>query len=288
MASWPESLVIELAARRCILFLGAGVSANATRADGSATHPPDWSSFLSILHAASRKGRREDLDVAAQMIANRQYLDAAEILRACGLYEADYNRLIGHTFERYRSTEVHGLLETLDQRIVVTTNFDTIYEDHCRQGDASHGYAVINYYDDGLVTRMRSPKHLILKVHGSVETPERTVLSKSDYFKAKAHYGGFFKTLEGLFLTHTLLFLGYSVNDPDIQLLLENGTITAPSSTPHYALMAQGLHPAVQSAFKRTYNVEIIEFDPSNNYEEFLSSLRELSLSVESLRDPQP
>ncbi len=288
MVNWPESLVIELAARRCVLFLGAGASASATRFDSSTAHPPSWPSFLRILYDRSNRASAADLQVALDLLENKQYLESAEILRSTGLYAADYNRLIGTTFERYRPTEVHRVIEVLDQKIVVTTNFDTLYEDHCRQGDASHGYSVIHYYDDGLVARMRSPKRLILKVHGSVTVPEKTVLSKSDYFKARASYSGFYKTLESLFLTHTLLFIGYSVTDPDIQLLLENTTITAPSDHPHYALMAQGLHPALRNAFKRTYNIEILEFDPANNYEQFLISLQDLADNVQEMRDVQP
>lgn len=288
MVNWPESLVIELAARRCILFIGAGASASAARPDDIVTHPPNWLQFLRILREGWNRGNSDDSAVADELLANRQYLDAAEILRSTGLYPADYNRIIGRTFERYRPTEVHRLLEALDQKIVVTTNFDTLYEDHCRQGDAGSGYSVIQYYDEGLVARMRSPKHVILKVHGCVSVPEKTVLSKSDYFKARANYAGYYKTLESLFLTHTLLFIGYSVTDPDIQLLLENTTITAPSDHPHYALMAHGLHPAIRNAFKRTFNIEILEFDPANNYEQFSMSLQDLANKVVEMREIQP
>jgi hypothetical protein len=170
----------------------------------------------------------------------------------------------------------------------VTTNFDTLYEDHCRQGDATHGYVVLNYYDHGLINRMRSPTRIIIKAHGCATAPEATILSKSDFFKARATYTAFFKALESLFLTHTLVFLGYSVSDPDIQLILENSTITASSDHPHYALMRRGLHPAIQAAFRRTYNIEILEFDPANDYAEFLACLQDLAVRVDENRGTQP
>jgi hypothetical protein len=91
-----------------------------------------------------------------------------------------------------------------------------------------------------------------------------------------------------LFLTHTLLFLGYSVGDPDIQLLLENSTITASSEHPHYALMPLGLHAAIRSAFRRTYNIEILEFDPTNNFAEFIASLHDLVARVNETRGTLP
>jgi hypothetical protein len=285
MVNWPESLVIELAARRCIVFLGAGASASATRPNGAAGHPPNWLRFLEILRDGTNKGEAGDLVKAVELLDSKQYLDCAEILRSTCLHPADYNRLIGETLERYRPTEVHKMIELLDQKIVVTTNFDTLYEDHCRQGDARHGYSVINYYDDGLIARMRSPKRLILKGHGSVTVPEKTILSKSDFFKARAGYPNFFKTLESLFLTHTLLFIGYSVTDPDIQLLLENASIAAASDHPHYALMAQGLHSAIKAAFFRTFNLQILEYDPRDQHQEFLVSLQDLAARVNEMRD---
>jgi hypothetical protein len=44
MIIWPKSLVREIAARRCVFFLGAGVSASATDKDGN--RPRTWAEFL--------------------------------------------------------------------------------------------------------------------------------------------------------------------------------------------------------------------------------------------------
>lgn len=41
---WPDDLILELARKRCVLFLGSGISANATDKDGK--HPPTWRKFL--------------------------------------------------------------------------------------------------------------------------------------------------------------------------------------------------------------------------------------------------
>ncbi len=42
---WPETLVTELAERRGLIFMGAGVSIGSVSADGT-KHPPSWFSFL--------------------------------------------------------------------------------------------------------------------------------------------------------------------------------------------------------------------------------------------------
>ncbi len=288
MINWPETLVEELAARRGIVFLGAGASASSTRLGAPDQHPPTWGGLLELLYQHINRGEEPDREAVRELLDSDKYLEAAEILRKVCIYKPDYERLVGMTFERFRPTEVHKAIERLDQKVVITTNFDTLYEDHCRQGDAAHGYAVLNYYDHGLINRLRSPKRVIVKVHGCVTAPELTVLTKSDFFEARSEYSNFFRTLESLFLTQTLLFIGYSISDPDIQLLLENSTIAAKSEHPHYAVMRQGQHSAIRGAFLRTYSIEILEFDPANNYEEFLLSLQDLADKVEEARGTQP
>lgn len=61
---------------------------------------------------------------------------------------------------------------------------------------------------------------------------QKIVLTKSVYFKEKQVFSNFYKVLDSLFLTNTLFFVGCNLSDPDIQLILENVTISAkrPSS----------------------------------------------------------
>ena len=114
MVNWPESLIIELASRRCIIFLGAGASAGATRSpDGE--HPPSWHVFLEKLLAGSNRGTQEYLSIAKELHIQKRYLECAEILRSTCLHPADYNRLIGSIFERYKPTVVQKAVETIDQ-----------------------------------------------------------------------------------------------------------------------------------------------------------------------------
>jgi hypothetical protein len=52
---WDKSFVEELAARRCIIFMGAGASAGCKSLDG-AKSPPDWEKLLKLLLAALPDG----------------------------------------------------------------------------------------------------------------------------------------------------------------------------------------------------------------------------------------
>lgn len=286
MIDWPQSLIEELSARRAIVFLGAGASANATRTvDGAVQRPPSWEGYLNQLYARLNRGSDDDRAHGKLLLDQKRFLDAAEVFRPC-IQDADYSRFVNDSFKDYKSSDFHAHVNLLDPKILVTTNYDHVYENLCLKDGAS-GYVVLKYYDEGLVARLRSPSRLILKVHGCMDTPERTVLTKSEYFAARQKFPSFFNTLESLFLTHTLVFIGYGLSDPDIQLLLENSSITAASAHPHYAVMPRGTHQSLRAAFRNTYNVEVLEYDSSDNHAELTQSLEALAAAVLEYRETQ-
>jgi hypothetical protein len=268
-----------------VIFLGAGSSGGATRTiNGIAESPPNWKKLLLSLHQSTNRGTQEDKDLGRKLIDEASYLNAAEVLRTC-IQDGDFNHFIFNQFREYKHSEIHEHINAIDQKVVVTTNYDCIYENYCRQGEGLYGYQVLKHHDEGLVTRLRSPIRLIIKAHGCMTSAENAILTRSDYFSARQKYSSFFQTLESIFLTNTLLFIGYSLTDPDIQLLLENSTITAKSAHPHYAVMPTGTHSTLKAAYRRAYNVEILEYSDQNNHEELTESLAALSASVAELRE---
>ncbi|ELQ6142579.1 hypothetical protein FZI32_21375 [Cronobacter sakazakii] len=289
MINWPDSLIDELAARRCVIFIGSGASASASKKGPNdvTLHPPTWDKLLESLIEKCPDDQEGSKAKAIELLEAQKYLDCAELVRHHCMQPADYNKNIESIFSGYNPTEIHKAVLNLDQKVVVTTNFDRIYEHLCLRGEARDGYIVLNYYDDGLIARMRSPKRIIIKAHGCAGTPERTILTKSDFFKARSDYPGFFSSLESIFLTHTILFIGYSVNDPEIQLILENNIITYPSDNPHYATTSKGMHRTMIAAFKKTNNIAMLEYDPQDNHIELVDSLNELCGEVEERRQLQ-
>lgn len=229
--NWPDALATELAARRVIIFLGSGASAGSLSQDDT-KRPPDWNAFLKNMIALLPKD--DNKAIIEDLMKKEKYLEAAEIIHY-DMPKADFSAFLRKELDipRYKPSKIHEAVLELDPKIVVTTNYDTIYDNYCIQGQASEGYHVIKYYNDNLITDLRSPVRLIIKAHGCVTDSARIILSKSQYFNAKKNFPNFYKTLDSLFLTNTILFLGYSLNDPDIQLVLENVNITAPSPHPH-------------------------------------------------------
>ncbi len=258
MFDWPDPLVAEIAQRRCIPFIGAGFSHFSLGNAG--VRPPLWKDFLEHLKQKMHTGAQKTF--VDQLIAKERYLDAAELIRS-DMMDAEYNSFLQEEFRNpdFRPAKVHELLRDLDLDIVVTTNYDTIYEDCCRAGAAASLYNTLRYHDGGLMDDIRSTRRVIIKAHGCVLAQQQTVLTRSNYFNARRLFPSFFQILDSLFTTNTLLFFGYGLGDPDIQLILENVALKAPTACPHYVVTEAGAHPALKAAMARSYNLHFLEHD---------------------------
>lgn len=283
--NWPPALIKELAARRCIIFLGSGASAASMSQDGL-TKPPTWSLYLDGLIGIMNSN--SDEPVIRDLIHKEKYLDAAEIIIS-NISLANYTAYIREKLQlpRFQPSAIHEAVFKIDPKIVITTNYDDIYDNYCKLGTSSNGYNVCKHSETHLVSDLRSPYRSIVKAHGCISNPLETILSRSQYFEARYKYLNFYKVLDSLFITNTILFIGYSLNDPDIQLLLENSNISAIGSHPHYACMSNDMHPTIKASLKKTYNIELIEF-PAGNYGELSNGLTELANEVESYRLTNP
>jgi hypothetical protein len=282
---WPKALITELASRRCIIFLGSGASASSLSLDGL-KKPPTWNAFLSSL--ISLMNNQNDNEIIQDYLAKEKYLEAAEIILK-NISPANLTTFIRDELRnpRFQPSSIHEAVLEIDPKIVITTNYDEIYDTYCRTGSAYEGYNVSKYYDSHIISDLRSPVRLIIKAHGCVTDVSKIVLTKSQYFKARQEFSNFYKVLDSLFLTHTILFIGYSLTDPDIQLVLENVNISAPCNHPHYFVTGNNINDAIKEASNKAYNIEFIDY-PANDYAELNSGISELLRSVKDVRETNP
>ncbi len=261
---WPDTLITELAERRCIIFMGAGVSMGSISSDGKSS-PPAWEKFL--LNALPLVTGDTDRKFAKNLISSGNFLDAAEVITECSDH-AEFGEYIRKTLThpRFAPSDMHKVILDIDPKILITTNYDQIYDNYSNSGLAVGGYNIAKYYDRFVVENIRSRVRLVIKAHGCVSDATKIVLSRSSYYRARQEYPGFYQVLDALFLTHTLLFVGCSLSDPDIKLVLENANISAPSVHPHYALIEKTAHRSIKAAIKTTYNIELIEYPRGDHW----------------------
>jgi SIR2-like protein len=279
MIDWPQSLVREIARRRCVFFLGAGVSASAS--DGVGGRPNNWREFL---EAACELVRRDEPKNSIQkLIAAGRYLLALQAI-SDESDRGDYHTFLETNFnnQRFQPGALHEIILQLDSRIVITTNFDKIYERYCL-GTSQDGYKIIPYNSDDIGDALRSDTRLIIKAHGTIDEISKMVFTKSEYHAAKRDYPQFYNILRAIFLTHTCVFVGCSLDDPDVLLVLEEVRITASTQRPHYAtvLAGQNDHYALKD-WQMAYNIKALEYQP--NHAGLIDDLRTLAEQVDALR----
>jgi hypothetical protein len=142
MINWDKNLVSDLARRKCILFLGAGVSMNSTGNNG--VTPPSWKGFLESCLPELTKGSSAQIK---KLINNEDYLTACELIKS-KLAKGKFDNIAKTAFltPQYVKAEIHESLFKLDCRIVVTPNFDKIYETFAIR--ETEGTVIVrNYYD---------------------------------------------------------------------------------------------------------------------------------------------
>ena len=281
MINWPDSLIRDIALRKCVLVLGAGVSMNSTNAAGE--RPKTWLTFLSET--------AETIVSSQDKAAIKKLISANDLLTACELIKRlkgrqDFVDLLIREFStpRFRPSKIHEIIFKLDSRIVLTPNFDNIYDRYALQ--ESIGTTIIKkHYEPDVAESIRLNKRIIIKNHGSIESPNDIIFTRKEYAEARIKHQNFYSILDSLFITNTFLFLGCGTNDPDIRILLEENKFRFQYSREHYFTLATKSNPkGVNEILEDTMNIKIIEYDKKDNHKELIDSLDDLRAKVETKR----
>lgn len=278
MINWPNDLISDIARRKSVLVIGAGVSKNSTNQAG--LRPKDWKEFL-VNASESLVGKAE----INRQIKSGDFLTACELIKK-ELGRDNFNTLIKDEFlnPRFTPADIHQHIYNLDSRIVITPNFDKIYDTYANT--TSQGSIIIKKFtDEDIVDCIRRPEPLIIKIHGTVDNTDNLIFTRKDYSEARTKYRNFYSIIEALSLTHTFIFIGCGTNDPDIRLLLEDFTFKFPLSKKHHIIMPKkALNIKVKEIVKETMSLNILEYDSSNYHKLLTDSLEELVSLVESKR----
>lgn len=272
---WPENLIEEIANRRCVIFLGSGISATAK--DDRGQGPRTWGAFLEGAISLTR-GDNTFID---KMLSQENYTMALQVIHD-NCDKGQYARYLRSEYNKpnLNASNVHKYIKEIDSKIVVTTNFDKIYENICNY----HGYSVCSYKEsEKIISNIKTSDNLIIKAHGTIDDPDNIIFTKRQYYNARMNHSEFYNVLKALFLTNTVVFLGYSLNDPDINLILEDVANSGSPSTPHYIVIKEGVDDNIKKHWEESYNIYCLEYGPS--YDNLDENIEELKDSVLQFRE---
>jgi len=205
MAACPDELVEAVRTRRAILFVGAGVSMSVGL--------PSWQTLID--HMIAELGldpEREAAAVSYQTLAEYYLLKQGSI----GPLRSWMDREWKVSEDRVRESPVHRLIVALDFPLIYTTNYDRNLETAFEL--AKKPFAKIANARD--VARAADGVPQIVHFHGDFEDDESLVLTETDYFSRLSFDSPLDVKFRADALGRTVLFVGYSMQDLNIRLLL--------------------------------------------------------------------
>lgn len=203
----PPVLVEQHLQGRLVLFVGAGTSIGSGLPSGKGLAFQLQTELFKNQHLNTKPSPDDPLQL--EIVAQRYQL-------AFGRQKLNEVLLQEFQKEGLKPNAAHKLAVGLFRRIA-TTNFDTLLEEALRED----GKAPIVVVRDAQIPTTSLPgRTVIYKLHGDIATPERIVITHRDYQKVPLTEG-METELKSLLLKNSILFVGYSLSDPDFSRVIE-------------------------------------------------------------------
>lgn len=220
--NWIESIKEVKKAQdndRLVIFVGAGVSANSKL--------PNWSQLIADI--ADKIGYKGICDKCERICetpsecskrnySSDEYLKIPELLFQDDLSDehADYYAFIKERLVcDAKSNEIDAEILNILPHHIITTNYDNLLE--TANSINARLYTVVSE-DRDLLSSANS--RYILKMHGDLKKEETIVLKESDYIDYEHTHILISTFIKSLLINHTFLFVGYSLNDYNLKLII--------------------------------------------------------------------
>ncbi|AMB47605.1 SIR2 family protein [Methylobacterium sp. AMS5] len=221
-----EALIAKMQRVRPLALIGAGASI------GSGY--PTWSQLL-------QQFQKELRDQSSRAVAPKVAGVVQDLQDPAWQAEEYHNALGGPTFYAFLSrtfaqrppAEPHHLIARIGFRHVLTTNFETCAEDAFRQAYPHHKVKRVLWSRDDEVQDFFADLAegvsdiSIVYLHGHESDPASIVLRESDYSRTYLREENR-RRLIALFMTQPIVFVGFSMNDPDLGQIMREVLFSLP------------------------------------------------------------
>ena len=267
---WIESIkYIKEAQRnnRLVIFVGAGVSKN--------SGIPMWGELIRVIADEIKYNHcifcKEEANIRCKERYNftqDEYLKIPEYFyRLCiqndeQTGDKTYYDFIKNTLHTdAKSNCIDDIIFQLLPHHIITTNYDTLLEDSTDVN--ARLYTTIKEDGDLLSS---SNDHYIIKMHGDFSNPANLVLKESDYINYEQTHVLISTYIRSLLIDHTFLFVGYSLNDYNLKLIMgwinyfvEKHGVT---KRPNNFLIQHGEANFFESKLYESKNIYVIDTEP--------------------------
>ncbi|MFI3227295.1 MAG: SIR2 family protein [Clostridia bacterium] len=202
---------------KLVVFVGAGVSCNVKGM-------PNWSNLIqkmadSIKYSKCKGCKHEHKNCTNTCKFKNEYSNDEFLKIPQYVYNTDKKKYRQVLAENIKHTPVDAPISSaifdLNPKHIITTNYDTLLESS--QHDFASQYQVI-IKDKDLLNSNKSK--YIVKMHGDISDLDTIVLKESDYLNFSQNHVLIELFVKSLLVDHTVLFLGYSLNDYNVKLII--------------------------------------------------------------------
>jgi hypothetical protein len=254
--------------RNAVLFVGAGVSMSVGL--------PSWEKLIQRMAS--------ELGLAGDLVNQRgRFQTLAEYYRiehgSIGPLRSWMDRHWTITRDKIRKSELHRLIVALDFPVVYTTNYDRNLE----VAFEIHGREYVKVANARDVSKARRDVACIVKFHGDFDDDSSLVLTETDYLDRLSFDSPLDVRFRSDALGSTVLFVGYSLSDLNIRLLLHrlwqtwNRSGYEADRPPSFIFMAR--RDPVEEAVLGRWGITVLagdDEDPENDLVSFLTRLASL------------
>lgn len=201
-----DLLARDIRDRKVILFVGSGLS--------SPLGLPSWEQL--IQHMAEDLGFDPDVLVGP----GADYLQVAEFYKlrkgSIGDLRSWMDRSWSVSDEQLRESKVHKQIVDLGFPLIYTTNYDNNLE----RSFQLHGQKVSKVASVVDIADAKADRPHVVKFHGDFSDDNSLVITETDYFERLEFESPLDLRLRSDVLGRTILFVGYSLKDLNLRLLL--------------------------------------------------------------------
>ncbi|VDG17784.1 hypothetical protein [Lactobacillus johnsonii] [Lactiplantibacillus mudanjiangensis] len=198
-----KKLTTALDNSRLVIFVGAGVSKN--------SNLPDWYKLV------------KDMSNALNMpdsitLTSEDLLKIPEILFQKSPQR--YQSILKKSLQtNAKPNDIDNLILKIQPHHIITTNYDQLLEKVTDPLHSIQNYAVISD-DRSFIKQSNSSSQFLIKMHGDINNLSSIVLKESDYLNYDNTHVLISTFIRSLLATHTFLFVGYSLRDNNLKLIM--------------------------------------------------------------------
>jgi hypothetical protein len=281
MVAIPKKMYDAIQSQECIIFVGSGISVWSGL--------PPWKELIrKMIRFLEEQGLPISEKEQVEKILNDDLIKAASIASS-KLRKANFRDFLDEIFVVPKPIphQIHDIIVTLGPNCFVTTNYDHLIEDAYQKNH--NGKTLFSVNNDQPIEHAKIQKYgadnFIFTPHGRIERSDTIIFTKNDYRKLKAELKSTIQTLTHLFISRPVIYLGYSLTDPDfIAIKDEIDIVYQGGERDHYAIIPDVCEVEKQF-WKEHYGITIITYETIIDGEKIshihlLSLLKEIQKTI--------